>query len=213
MFAIIKNEFEYNFKHLVLITLMSISYAICMTLHLNFLDDERLVSRVVWPLMIGFGPVIYIASLSAAAIYSGRQMKFVLLPISLRKISIARLFLAVTPLLFVFILLVISNELFFDKLQSLTDRIFYSSGVYFLLFAFLAIGYDLLYVIINLHTKYIKAIGLAMIIFFAALIFYTDSILFPIMDQTNIGILYFSLGLLLIQIDVYLFVKRKYFLK
>jgi hypothetical protein len=212
MRTLLKYELMYNLKHYLIIMLMPAIYTAALILNISFLDDTQPASKVVWPLLAGYGPVIYIAILTARYSKLGRLRSHMVLPLDIKSVSIVRMIIIILPLFAVLLFSALHLLLVFTEWQIITDRIFYAQGVYFFVLSCGAAAYDLFFTL-RLKTSWKKLfVVCAVLIFCIPIIFYADSILFPILYQPFIGMIYFALAVVILFADSKIYSRRNNFL-
>ena len=213
MLRILKNEIMYNLYHLIAAVIIPIAVFIIM-IAINSTAAGRVttLSKIIFPIVIGFGPVIYIAGIGAKSVYEKRIFRNSLLPVTNSQIAIAKMLFITLPLLLLFVILIFSSSSILGNAYILTEKTIYSCGIYFLLIAFLSAGYDAVNLFRVFRTKYFNLLFNVMLVVFVAIVLLPDFMNIAQLSQLSLGVIYFLLGLVVMLIDIILFIKRKSYL-
>ncbi|MFC2084518.1 hypothetical protein ACFLS9_05630 [Bacteroidota bacterium] len=209
---IIISEFHYHKNRLFLILILPVIYSLSISIDLPFLNDEHLVSRVFWPLLIGALPIVLIAVSKVLNIKEGRDRTYLVLPLNIRAIVLSRFLFGMIPLIYIILYSIIIYLNVVKDWEIITKRVMYQEGIYAILLSNLAVAFEL-HLIFEVWSAGRKIIlGVVYFLIVAGIIFFTDNALFPVMHQSYIGIIYFIIGVLIFTGSNYLYIKRKTYL-
>jgi hypothetical protein len=213
MLRLLKAEISYNLLHISIAVAVPLAiYSVIFLSGIFSIDGSRTLSKVIIPLLIGFGPAAYLTGNCARSVHEGRIRKWSILPLNKVKTASAKMIFAFAPLAGLFVILFLFNFILLNNENILSQKIMYSCGVYFLLISFLINGYDIVQIKKNLNRKKFDILFITMLIIFIAIILLGDIYLSKFFTEAELGFLFFIIGLITIILDAFLFTKRTNYL-
>ena len=212
MFRLLKNEIMYNLSHLIAAVIIPIAVYIYMIFNSTAVGEVKTISKIIFPMVIGFGPAVYIAGIGAKSVYEKRILFYSLLPVTNLQIAIVKILFITLPLLLLFLILFFCSQLLFGQAYILTEKIIYSCGIYFLLISFLSSGYDVVNMFKFFRKIYFNLLINVMVIVLVAIVLIPGLMMLEQVSRLSLGVIYFLFGMVVMLIDIILFIKRKSYL-
>lgn len=208
MWNIIKSEMDYYSSHLLLAAGLMFIYTLVVVFDIPYLNEETNLSKVIWPILTGAVPIFIIALTFIKRVKENRVR--ILLTLPFRPIDIAKSDRLMGLILsgFVLFYFVLVHMIILDQWGAITKRLIYMIGLYLIIFSIAKVSYEMM-----LSIRFKRGISfvlsaIAFAFFMILGIFIGDNILFPILYQAHIGIIYSFVGLSLFYIGTKMFENR-----
>jgi hypothetical protein len=209
---LLKYEFTYHKLRLVVALCLPTLYLIISEVYVSFQFDKHLYARVLFPLIFGMIPIVLIAVTWVISIKELRLRKLKILPLPTYKIFIGRLLTAIVPLTFLISFGLSFMPYMYSEWAPITDRIIYQYGTTALLVSTLYIVYEVINTV-SYSTDISKIItGVPFFVVCITFVFLTDDALWTKILQSYIGVLYFTVSIILMLLGTFIATKRKFFL-
>ncbi len=195
MWKIIKTELEYSSRSLLLASILMLGYTFAIIFHLPLLDEQDDFSKVFWPIISGIGPIFIIAKFLILRMKDGRNRLFISLPIKTRDVGKSERIFGMVLAIAVLLYFVVMHMIIIRDMDPITKRLIYNIGIYIIIFSTAKVAFEMM-LTIRFKDSRSFILAAAVFVFFVMLcIFISDTILFPILHQSYIGIIYSIVGL------------------
>lgn len=211
MWRLVKYELLYHFGFMIFIVILPVIYTCVVFGVMELLSQNDVVSRVIYPVLAGAAPTVLIGIAWINSKKEKREYLHHKLCVTRKQIVLAKIIFVVIPLGFLLVYNFMINYLFIDEWHYITKRVIYQIGIISLILSNLLIASEILEREINWRDGQKIFVGGIYFAFFLLLLFISDNILFPVINQAYIGILYTFVGFGLFLIGIKIYSERKIF--
>ena len=142
MWQLLKADIKYNSISFIVAWIIPILYTIYILIGHPMLDEQSLMSRLLWPMLIGLVSFLLMISVFAGKIMQKRDNIILLLPVRLNEIVLSRILIVLIPYLLLLVYLIIVHKLILTQWPGIIQRILFQYGVNALLAASIAFAYE-----------------------------------------------------------------------
>lgn len=142
MWQLLKADFKYNSINFIVAGIIPILYTIYILIGHPIFDEHSLISRLLWPALIGLLTVLLIIQPLAGRILRNRDKIILLIPIKLNEIVLSRLLIIIIPYLLLLLYLIIVHKFILTQWPGIIQRILFQYGVNALLVSSIAFAYE-----------------------------------------------------------------------
>ena len=142
MWQLLKADLRYNSISFIVAGIIPIIYTIYILIGHPLGYEHSLVSRLLWPSLIGLLSVLLIIQPFAGRIIKNRDNIILPMPIKLNEIILSRILIILIPYLFLLFYLIVVHKLILTEWPGIIQRILFQYGVNALLASSIAFAYE-----------------------------------------------------------------------
>ncbi len=139
MFKIVKSEMEYFIWLYAVIAVMLFAFTFFAAVDHVVFESHRFFGKYFWSALIGLGCYLLVYTMGVSRIKEKRDRQLVIVPLSLKKIALARLLFGTSPFLLIYLYLLIFSFIADEKWDLFANRINAQTGILFVFLAMVAL--------------------------------------------------------------------------